>query len=180
MHSTRGGDEAAIPGQPGKAASEAGGKLVAIAAEIDRAGHGPDVVQHAADRAPRQRQHPGRGRHRGRQTLNGAVGHGAYFAEVLGDDEVRREVAQPVGIDHDDRAARVSNPLHLRVDRTARKRGVERRGRYARQMLYRGGVVALVGDRHQRPGAAEGRDDFGRAGKQRHDAHQRSVMRLGW
>jgi hypothetical protein len=78
-----------------------------------------------------------------------SVAHGAYLAEVLGEDEVGGEPMQLLFVDGDNRLSRLLQPAYLGIDVAASRLDVHRSGGHAGQVLNRGGIVTLVRDPHQ-------------------------------
>src|SRR6185369_2614788 len=98
-------------------------------------------------------------------------GDGAHLALFLGDDQIWARRAQGVLFDAVDAEAVAHQPAYRRVDLERRPTRIELRLGQHRAPDDLGGKVTLMRDADHLIGEAEGADDFGRAGKERGDAH---------
>ena len=98
-------------------------------------------------------------------------GDRADVADGLGDDQVRRQLGQPLLVEAVERLAFADDRLHRGVDLAgAEPVGEDGRGQ-VRQLARRRRVVALVGDRDHVAAQAEREQHLGRRGDEAGDPH---------
>jgi hypothetical protein len=121
-----------------------GHERIGLGLAAERAAGPADVAVHAVERPAREADDLGRPLEDGGEPSRLAVGDGADLAQLLGHDDVRRELGEAPGVHGDDRPPRLARRAHRRVDRAARERRGDRRRRDRRDAGDGGGPVALV------------------------------------
>ena len=137
----------------------------------------PDhVLEHLAERARVLLEHPRLARQPRGDLEHVLVGDGADVADRLGDDQVRRQLGQPLLVEL------VERPALADASPSPPRRSRRRRARRAARCWVRWGseracgrVVALVGDRDDALAEPEGEEHLRRGGNQAGDAHAASI-----
>jgi hypothetical protein len=138
----------------------------ALGQQRDRAGH-------LVERAGVERDDLGANRARCREV---AARDGAHGAKVLGDQDVRPQLVDQLGVDGVERPPVGDRLAHDPVDLGAGQRRVDARGGHARLVTDLVRPAALLGYRDERVGEPEVGDDLGRAREQRADTRHAARM----
>ena len=151
-------------------------RALGVVRAADRLADLEEIVEHVED-ALRIEVHDARPlRERGRDALDRAEVDRADLAEILGEDHIGREFGEHRLVERVEALARRERRAHLGVDRRARAAVRARAGEDGHRVEPRG-RVALVAAPDEEVGEAvasgDGREEFGRGGKQADDAHGR-------
>jgi hypothetical protein len=133
-----------------------------------------DAVDHVIEPLGIERNHLGVTADDVERFFDGTRRNGAYLAEVLGQDDVRIDRADPGVVERVDRLACRNLGTHLGVHlrRGAGAFQVERGTRHDGDRPRRLGIVALEADARELVTDAEREHNLGGGGKQRHDLHR--------
>ena len=162
---------------------------VGFALEARRPPDAEVVVQHALDGLGVEAEHLGRppgslAEHAGGPANRLQIDR-ADVAEVLGEDQVRAQLGEKLGVQRVEGLARLHRCPDLPVDGAGRigvggvvACSLDRSlGRESGQVVEPGGEIALVAPPDEQLAPAHAGEDLGRAGQQAHDAHDGSKAR---